>query len=983
MGRFHHHHRGRHHKADKEFEFTAFGGADILADGDASLGRGDSFSMPISATTNFTVTDNDNSLSGDARRNEQGDDRRGQTAAVETDGVDVATDVKIYAEQFHILRDENGKRYILIEIEVAGQGANDSDDFFAFYGRVPPPGATLTVVGGGNVRGDFLKYDKLSAGLNWNGDADGKITIEAEDMNLSGYRGEDVNAASGGEVIKLKRGEGEASLTFGAESGVYDVEVSYVDESDGQGAIEVLVNDEVVQVIELTADTDGRGGRNASISTVTIDNLSLSQSDEITLRGARDGNEFARIDALTFCPDNPPDAADDAFTVAQGSLTAFNLLDNDSDQDGDALTLETVNGFANIGVINVTSDGGRAGTVTFQADGVLIFDTTGSFDELAAGQTDTVTLTYTVSDPGGQVDIATVTITVEGENDAPVANADLASVSEDAFVSVSLLDNDTDIDIGDELRVVSVNDQPAGAGFTVTSDGGRVANVTFDEGGELTFASFGSGDGFNDLAVGETDIVTLTYIIEDSEGAQASSTVIVTVDGENDAPAAEDVIASVSETDADGVSPGTVVLAAVASDVDASDTLEFSVDDSGAAGSVVNNGDGTFTYSNDGLFDLAAGQIATDSFEYIVSDGNGGVDTATATVTIIGEGDAVVEASSTAATPNTGQDITVSLSADSTTADGAATVAGDINFGAVIQPNINVVYVVDTSGSTIASVLEEEVAALQALTANIAAQGFPDGSVTISIVPFSTVSGPDATGDDSSTFILDASDDAGGSDVDDVNAALADLNGGGFTNYVAALEEAHSVISGLDPAGEETNVVFFLSDGQPTVRDLSTGQIVTQTEAEIAAAAAPLQAVAQISGFEIGNVNALEFLNALDNTGGAVSVESPEDLSAALVGSPIPNGAVIDAELLIFDEAGAGGGVIQTFAIDVPGEVDDPAVADLLETPFGLELDMAVSGLDADLGDGNRLVLSVQFDDDGDGVVDLTLQAEVDVFGIA
>ncbi|SNS31086.1 malectin domain-containing carbohydrate-binding protein [Tropicimonas sediminicola] len=47
------------------------------------------------------------------------------------------------------------------------------------------------------------------------------------------------------------------------------------------------------------------------------------------------------------------------------------------------------------------------------------------------------------------------------------------------------------------------------------------------------------------------------------------------------------------------------------------------------------NGDGTFDYDPNGI-DVPAGEIATDTFTYTISDGNGGVDTATATISING-----------------------------------------------------------------------------------------------------------------------------------------------------------------------------------------------------------------------------------------------------------------------------------------------------------------------------------------------------------
>ena len=47
------------------------------------------------------------------------------------------------------------------------------------------------------------------------------------------------------------------------------------------------------------------------------------------------------------------------------------------------------------------------------------------------------------------------------------------------------------------------------------------------------------------------------------------------------------------------------------------------------------------TYSPDGQFEfLAVGETTTDTFDYTISDGNGGTDSATVTVTITGENDA-------------------------------------------------------------------------------------------------------------------------------------------------------------------------------------------------------------------------------------------------------------------------------------------------------------------------------------------------------
>jgi VCBS repeat-containing protein len=58
---------------------------------------------------------------------------------------------------------------------------------------------------------------------------------------------------------------------------------------------------------------------------------------------------------------------------------------------------------------------------------------------------------------------------------------------------------------------------------------------------------------------------------------------------------------------------------------------------SGTKGLVSDNGDGTFNYDPNGQFeDLAVGERATDSFTYTISDGYGGIDTATVTIRVIG-----------------------------------------------------------------------------------------------------------------------------------------------------------------------------------------------------------------------------------------------------------------------------------------------------------------------------------------------------------
>ena len=140
------------------FNFTGFAAADLF--GDSAIRSHLSFTMPEAATLDISVTDNDHRLSGDAHRNERGDDTTGQHGTILRDGVEVGTGGRLYAENVWHLRGDDGQTYRLVELEQPGH----QPDTFTFLGSVPPVGVTVTVQGAANVTGKGLSYDDLSAG---------------------------------------------------------------------------------------------------------------------------------------------------------------------------------------------------------------------------------------------------------------------------------------------------------------------------------------------------------------------------------------------------------------------------------------------------------------------------------------------------------------------------------------------------------------------------------------------------------------------------------------------------------------------------------------------------------------------------------------------------------------------------------------------------------------------------------------------------
>ena len=72
-------------------------------------------------------------------------------------------------------------------------------------------------------------------------------------------------------------------------------------------------------------------------------------------------------------------------------------------------------------------------TVNIKDDGSFTYDPNGQFEYLGDGETAIDTFTYTVTDEHGATNDGTVTVTVEGINDAPVIRVEGGDVDEMDF----------------------------------------------------------------------------------------------------------------------------------------------------------------------------------------------------------------------------------------------------------------------------------------------------------------------------------------------------------------------------------------------------------------------------------------------------------------------------------------------------------------------------------------------------------------------
>lgn len=147
--------------------------------------------------------------------------------------------------------------------------------------------------------------------------------------------------------------------------------------------------------------------------------------------------------------------------------------------------------------------------------------------------------TYEVVDSLGLTAKATVSVTVAGRNDAPIAVNDSAATDENTAISINeangLLSNDTDAE-GATLSVSSVNGLAGNVGSSFVLPSGATLVVT--AGGAVSYDPSTSAS-LNQLPVGATFIDTFQYRAFDGSSASTTQgTMAITITGVNDRPTA-------------------------------------------------------------------------------------------------------------------------------------------------------------------------------------------------------------------------------------------------------------------------------------------------------------------------------------------------------------------------------------------------------------------------------------------------------------
>ena len=164
------------------------------------------------------------------------------------------------------------------------------------------------------------------------------------------------------------------------------------------------------------------------------------------------GASFTALTVTVTAVNDGPVAANDAATTAEDTAVGIAVLANDTDLDGDNLSVTAIGAALH-------------GSAVANADGTIAYTP-------AANYAGADTFSYTIGDGQGGSATGTVSVTVTAVNDGPTAVNDTATTAEDTSASIVVLANDTDPD-GDTLTVTSIG--AAAHGTAVANADGTVA----------------------------------------------------------------------------------------------------------------------------------------------------------------------------------------------------------------------------------------------------------------------------------------------------------------------------------------------------------------------------------------------------------------------------------------------------------------------------------------------------------------------------
>lgn len=333
-------------------------------------------------------------------------------------------------------------------------------------------------------------------------------------------------------------------------------------------------------------DQDFNTFRNAETLTMTTnDQGNFGDANGDGIPGQNPADALTDVDQVQIIVDpvnDPPIAVNDAADAVEaggtnnqtpGSNPSFNVMSNDSDVDiatnNDRIQVTSAGRQGGIqfgvqpNVARIVT--GAHGTLEIYSTGVVIYTVNNDDAAVQALRqfSDTLadTFTYTITDLSGATSTATITITIHGANDTPVAgddagnaneaggvlNGDYDSVRDDATGNV--LGNDGDVDLNGETKTVTgirnlrervsgpITDVPDGGSIDLDGTYGR---LTIYSDGTYRYVVDNTKTAVERLVVGDTLLDYFTYRVTDEGGLSDLAELRITIHGSYDNPVASD-----------------------------------------------------------------------------------------------------------------------------------------------------------------------------------------------------------------------------------------------------------------------------------------------------------------------------------------------------------------------------------------------------------------------------------------------------------
>lgn len=453
----------------------------------------------------------------------------------------------------------------------------------------------------------------------------------------------------------------------------------------------------------LTLNTDGSyqyivNNSHPAVQALRTSGNTLSESFTYTVSDTDGASDLAQLTITIQGANDTPLANPDTATAVEagglnngsaGSNPSGNVLTNDSDVDaGESKTVTALTSSASVSGTPGSALAGSYGSLTLNADGSYTYVVDNANATVQGLRTSsnslTETFTYSMRDAAGATSSTTLTITITGANDNPLAANDTGTAVEagglnngtaGSNATGNVLNNDTDVDnlaFGESKGVSAIRTGTEAGSGTSGSVGnaltGTYGALTLNADGSYTYVVNNTNPAVQALRTSaDTLRETFTYTLRDAAGATDIAELNLTIEGANDTPLAVDDSAfgwpEIFGSPGSGRNP-TGNLLDNDSDVDSGDGKSVSGIRTGtevaggsldpvAAGTSSGSGErinGTYGWLNIGadgsyLYEvdfartsgLAPGAIVVDYFTYELRDTDGLTDLAQLSVTIRGK----------------------------------------------------------------------------------------------------------------------------------------------------------------------------------------------------------------------------------------------------------------------------------------------------------------------------------------------------------